>query len=247
MHLTADAIPLGLCITGQEVPQLLVRLGDGDCLVMSLLKFLEHLLGLLSLHLAGMNINVCQDGVLRTRGFKEILQCTRLFNSLGELPTLCAQPFLIDDSEDCNYVRKVFLGVTTGVYGHVDVGLLSKLDLQGLRFFLGHDDIHFRYVQDGWPVAQLPFFALSILQPIGRLEGGTHFGILPESGTKQEFLERRLWQNSQEPSRLNCGLKIRRMQKFLVPEKKLACADSARTTNWMVWYRKIGLLTKRTA
>jgi hypothetical protein len=35
VHLVADAIPLGLCITRQQVPQLLVRLGD--CLVVSLL------------------------------------------------------------------------------------------------------------------------------------------------------------------------------------------------------------------
>ncbi len=47
MHLAADAIPLGLRVTGQQVPQLLIRLGD--CLVVSLLGFLEHLLGLLTL------------------------------------------------------------------------------------------------------------------------------------------------------------------------------------------------------
>jgi hypothetical protein len=29
--------------------------------------------------------------------------------------------------------------------------------------------------------------------------------------------------------------------------KKLACADSARTTDWMVWYRKIWPLAKYTA
>jgi hypothetical protein len=29
-------------------------------------------------------------------------------------------------------------------------------------------------------------------------------------------------------------------------QKKLTCADSARTTNWMVWYRKIQHLAKRT-
>ncbi len=75
-----------------------------------------------------------------------------------------------------------------GVYGHVEVGLVWKLDLQGLWFFLGHDDVHLRYVQDGQLVAQLPFLALTILQPVGRLEGGTHFGVLPESGTNQEFL-----------------------------------------------------------
>jgi hypothetical protein len=120
----------------------------------------------------------------------------QLFNSLGELPALVAQPFLIDDSEDCNYVCKEFLGAPMGVYGHVEVGLVWKLALQGLRFFLGHDDIHLRCVRDGWPVAQLPLLALSILQPFGRLEGGTHFGILPDSSTKQEFLERRLWRNS---------------------------------------------------
>jgi hypothetical protein len=53
---------LGLQITGQEVPQLLVHLGD--CLVVSLLGFLEHLLGLLNLHLAGLHVNIRQDSVL---------------------------------------------------------------------------------------------------------------------------------------------------------------------------------------
>ena len=57
VHLAADAIPLGLCVAGQQVPQLLVRLGN--CLVVSLLGFLEHLLGLLNLHLAGRNIYAC--------------------------------------------------------------------------------------------------------------------------------------------------------------------------------------------
>ncbi len=90
---------------------------------------------------------------------------------------------------------KIFLGVPTGVYGHVEVGLVWKLDLQGLRFFLGRDKIHLRYLWDGRLVAQLPFLALSILQPIGGLEGGTHFGVLPESGTKQEFLETILRRN----------------------------------------------------
>ncbi len=55
VHLGADAIPLRLCIAGQQVPQLLVRLGD--CLVMSLLGFLEHLNSLHNLHLVGCNIN----------------------------------------------------------------------------------------------------------------------------------------------------------------------------------------------
>jgi hypothetical protein len=44
-------------------------------------------------------------------------------------------------------------------------------------------------------MAQLPFLALGILQPIRRLEGVTHFGLLPESGTKQEFLEKRMKKN----------------------------------------------------
>ncbi len=57
VHLAADAIPLGLCIAGQQVSQLLVRLCD--CLVVSLLGFLEHLLGLLNLHLASRNIYAC--------------------------------------------------------------------------------------------------------------------------------------------------------------------------------------------
>jgi hypothetical protein len=174
---------------------LLVRLGN--CFVVSLLGFLEHLLSLLNLHLVGLNINVGQDGVLGTHGLKEILQCLRPpYNSLGKHPTLLGQPFLMDDLEDCNDVCKVFLGVPTGVNRHVEVRLVQKLDLQGLRFFLGRDDVYLRHLQYGRLVAQLPFLALSIIQPIGSLEGGTHFGVLPESGTKQEFLERRLWQNS---------------------------------------------------
>ncbi len=43
----------------------------------------------------------------------------------------------------------------------------------------------------------------------------------PESSTQQKFLERRLWQNLEEPSRLNFGLKIRRMQKIIGPKKNL--------------------------
>jgi hypothetical protein len=194
VHLAADAIPLELHVTGQQVPQLLVRLGN--CLVMSLLGFLEHLLGLFNLHLAGRNIHVCQDGVLRTRGFLEILQRLRPpCNSLGKHPALLGQPLLINDSEDCNDVCKVFLLVPTGVNGHTEVRRIWKLDLEHLRFFHGRDNVYHRYVWNWWPVAQLPFLALGILQPVRRLEGGTHFGLLPEPSTKQEFLERRLRRN----------------------------------------------------
>ncbi len=83
MHLAADAIPLGLCVAGQQVPQLLIRLGD--CLVVSLLGLLEHPGSLLNLHLAGRNVNRHRDGVLRLRCNLEILQRLGPFhNSLGE-------------------------------------------------------------------------------------------------------------------------------------------------------------------
>jgi hypothetical protein len=183
MHLEADAIPLGLCVTGQQVPQLLLRLSN--CLAMSLLGFLEHLLGLLNLHLVGRNINTCQDSFLRTRSFLEILECLLpLHNSLGKHLALLGQPLLFDDTEDCNDVWKVFLVVLMGVRRHTEVQYIWKLDLNKLRLFLGRDDVNHRYIRNGWPVRQLPFFALSIIQPIRRLEGGTHFGMLPESGTK---------------------------------------------------------------
>ncbi len=120
VHLTADAIPSGLCVARQQVPQLLIRLRN--CLVVSLLGFLEHLFGLLNLHLAGRNIYACRDGVLRTCGFLDILQCLRPFcNSLGKYPALLGQPLLIDDSEDRNNVREVFLVVPTRVDGHAEV------------------------------------------------------------------------------------------------------------------------------
>ncbi len=92
-------------------------------------------------------------------------------------------------------MRKVFLGVPTGINGHIEVGIIGKPDLEDLRFFLVCDDIHLSYIQDGRPVAQLPFLALQYLQPVGRLEGSTLFCVLPESGTKRKILERRLWRN----------------------------------------------------
>jgi hypothetical protein len=54
VHLAANGISLGLCTTRQEVPQKQLHLGS--CLVMLLLGFLEHLLGLLNLQLAGLHI-----------------------------------------------------------------------------------------------------------------------------------------------------------------------------------------------
>ena len=118
-------------------------------------------------------------------------------------------------------MRKVFLIVPTGVNGHAEVERVGKLDLEDLRLFLGHDDVDHRYVRNGRPMRQLPFLTLSVLQTIRKLEGGTHFGVPPESGTQQEFLERRLRRNSLEGSRSNVGLKICRMQEFLGPKKDL--------------------------
>ncbi len=178
----ADAIPLGLCVAGQQVPQLLVRLGDR--LVVSLLGFLKHLMSLLNLHLLGRNVYRRRDGVSKLRGFLEILQ--RLgssCNSLDENSALLGQPLLFYHLEDCNYVREVFLVVPTGENGHAEVGRVRKLDLEDLRLFLGHDDVYRWDVRNGRPMRQLSLLALSVLQPIWELEGGTHFGVMPESGT----------------------------------------------------------------
>ncbi len=54
VHLVADAIPLGLFDAGQQVPHLLIQLGN--CLVVSLLGFLEHLMSLLNLDFVGRSI-----------------------------------------------------------------------------------------------------------------------------------------------------------------------------------------------
>jgi hypothetical protein len=75
MHLAANAIPLGPQIAGQKVSQLLVDIGN--YLVMILLEILEQLLGLLNLHLAGLNVNICQDSVAASRRFFNILDCLR--------------------------------------------------------------------------------------------------------------------------------------------------------------------------
>jgi hypothetical protein len=161
VHLAADAIPLGLCVAGQQVPQLLIRLGN--CLVVRLLGFLEHLISLLNLHLAGRNIYRHPDGVSRLHGFLEILQRLGLScNSLGKNSALLGQPLLLNHLEDCNYVGEVFLVVPMGVNGHAEVGCIRKLDLEDLRLFLGRDDVYHRNIRNGWPMRQLSFFALSI-------------------------------------------------------------------------------------
>ncbi len=80
-------------------------------------------------------------------------------------------------------MREVLLVVPTRVNGHSEVGRVRKLDLEESGFFLGHDDVYHQDVRNGRPIRQLPFLALSVLQPIRRLEGGTHFGMMPESGT----------------------------------------------------------------
>ncbi len=95
-HLATNAIPLGLQVTGQEVPQKLVRLGN--YLVVSLLNFLEHLLGLLNLQLAGLHIILRQDGSPGQSSLQEILKCSsQLFNSLVQLPTLYVKSLLLDE------------------------------------------------------------------------------------------------------------------------------------------------------
>ncbi len=78
-------------------------------------------------------------------------------------------------------MHEVFLLVPSGVDGHAEVGRIGKLDLEDLRLFLGCDDVYHQDVRNGRPMRQLPFLALSILQPIWGLEGGTHFCMMPES------------------------------------------------------------------
>ncbi len=56
LHLAADPIPFGLWVTGQEVPQKLVGLGNS--LIVSLPGFFEHLLGVEDFQLAELLVFV---------------------------------------------------------------------------------------------------------------------------------------------------------------------------------------------
>ena len=69
-----------------------------------------------------------------------------------------------------------------GVDWHAEVRYIRKLDLEDLRIFLGHDDVYHGDIRNRQPMRQLPFLALRVLQPVWGLEGGTHFGVMPESG-----------------------------------------------------------------
>ncbi len=162
---------------------MLVRLSN--CLVVSLLSFLEHLTSLLNLHLVGRNIHRYQNGVPRLRGFLEILQRLRpSCNSLGKNSALLGQPLLFNHLDDCNYVHEVFLIVPMGLNRHAEVGRVGKLDLEDMRIFLGRDDVYHRDIRNRRPMRQLPLLALRVLQPVWGPEGCTHFGMMPESGTQ---------------------------------------------------------------
>jgi hypothetical protein len=96
VHIAANMIPLGLHITRQEVPQKIIHLGN--CLVVSLLGFLEHLLGMLNLQLVGLHIILGQDGRLGPSSLQKILQHSwQLVNSLGQLPALHIESLLADE------------------------------------------------------------------------------------------------------------------------------------------------------
>ncbi len=173
-----------VCLHRTEVPQKLIHLGD--CLVVSLLGFLEHLLGMLNLQLAGLHVIIQQDGSPGPSSLQEILQgSSQLVNSLGQLPALCVESLLLDDG---NNVRKVFLSVPSGEDGHIKDGPIGKFHLQSIWRFLDSDKIRWWDVRDGWPTAQLPFLALGILQSFESLEGGAYFGVLPECGTSTSLL-----------------------------------------------------------
>jgi hypothetical protein len=106
-----------------------------------------------------------------------------ILHCLGKNLALLGQPLLFYHLEDRNNVCKVFLVDPTGVNGHAEVGPIRKLDLEDLRLFLGCDDVYRRDVWNGRPMRQLSLLALSILQPVWGIEGGTHFGVMPESST----------------------------------------------------------------
>jgi hypothetical protein len=83
----------------------------------------------------------------------EILQRLLPFhNSLGVHATLLRQPFLLDDPEDRNYVRVVFLVVPSGEDRNADVGLVGKLDLEDGWILLGRNKVYHGYVRDGRPL-----------------------------------------------------------------------------------------------
>jgi hypothetical protein len=97
-------------------------------------------------------------------------------------------------------MHEVFLVVPTGLDGHAEVGSVRKLDLEDLGFFLGRDDINHRNIRNGRPMRQLPFLALSILQPVRRLEGGTHLARCQSLVPSKSFLKEDFWGTRRNPA-----------------------------------------------
>jgi hypothetical protein len=147
LHIVANTIPLGLQITRQEVPQLLIHLGN--CLVVQLLGFLEHLLGLLELQprasMSLSNKTVTFDPAASRRFFSVLDYFTTAFPSF---PHWASSPFCL-----MMLAMTCALSAPMEVDGHVETGIIWKLDLQNLRYFLGGYEICHRDLRDGWLIA----------------------------------------------------------------------------------------------
>ncbi len=171
---------------------------------------------------------------MRLRGFLKILQ--RLgssYNSLGKNSALLGQTLLFDHSEDCKYVHEVFIVVPTGVNGHTEVGHVGKLDLEDLRLFLGRDSVYHRDVRNGRPMRQLSlldsaFFNLSEDLREVLILAWCQSPVPSRSFLKEDF------RGLVATQPLKWRLEDLQNAKISWSPKQLACADSARMTNWMV-------------
>ncbi len=65
--------------------------------------------------------------------------------------------------------------------------------------------------------------------------------------SSRSFLKEDFGRTSRNPAAWMVAWRFAECENFLVPEKNLACANFACTTNWMVWYRFFLPLAKRTA
>ncbi len=192
VHLAANAIPLGQRITGQEVPQKFIYLGD--CLVVNASWSICWVCPISNFWASTSSLEetVVLDLAAFWRFFKVVVS---LSTALASFLHCTLSPFWLMRPRTATMWARYSL-----VFPWEKMDMLKMVSLGSLILRLtGASLVVTRSIgRTYWMSGKLlsyHFLALQIFQSLGALEGGTHLGVLPECGNQHESFEQRSWWN----------------------------------------------------
>ncbi len=188
VHLAANAIRLGLHVTGQDVPQKLIRLGN--CLVVSLLS-MSWVCPVSNLWDSISSLGTLPLVPAFFWRFSSVL--TSLSTTLASFLHCTLSPFWLmrrRTAMACKRYSLVFPWEKMDMLKMFPLGSLI-LRLSGASFVVTRS-VGGMYRMGG-QLLICPFLHSKSFSPLGPFENGTHLGMLPECGTQHKSLERRSW------------------------------------------------------